>query len=179
MFRRPHSGAHNEGRAYEELYCRGFILGAVSAGSGRCCGRGGHEAHGSDSSRGRGCDCGVARPRQYRCGASSDQRYYQRERTGQGMARGLSSVQDQKGRALLNREPAQTRAQRQAGGPHCARGGHLQHGVVDLRAARRRRGPTCDRGRPSPEGDRRWRCVLAAWRGGGRSDAARRARLHR
>ena len=79
MFRRPHSGAHNEGRAYEELYCRGFILGAVSAGSGRCCGRGGHEAHGSDSSRGRGCDCGVARPRQYRCGASSDQRHYQRD----------------------------------------------------------------------------------------------------
>ena len=34
-------------------------------------------------------------------------------------------------------------------------------------------------GGPSPEGDRRWRCVLAAWRGGGRSDAARRARLHR
>ena len=64
-------------------------------------------------------------PCQYRCGASSDQRYNQRERTGQGMARGLSSVQDQKGRALFNREPAQARAQGQAGGPHYARGGYL------------------------------------------------------
>lgn len=34
-------------------------------------------------------------------------------------------------------------------------------------AARGRRGSACDRGGPSPEGDRRWRCVLAAWRGDG------------
>lgn len=40
--------------------------------------------------------------------------------------------------ALLDRELAQTRAQRQAGGPHYARGGYLQYGVADLRAARGR-----------------------------------------
>lgn len=47
-------------------------MGAVSSGGGRCCGRGGYEARGPDTSRGCGRDSGAARSCQYRCGASSD-----------------------------------------------------------------------------------------------------------
>ena len=46
--------------------------------------------------------------------------------------------------AVLGRESAQARAQRQAGWPHHAGGGYLQHSVADLRAARGRRGFACD-----------------------------------
>ena len=42
--------------------------------------------------------------------APSHERYHLRERAGEGVARGVSRVQNQEGRPLLHREPAQARS---------------------------------------------------------------------
>ena len=80
-----------------------------------------HEAHRGSAFRGQRGHRKAARRGQHAGRSPSHKQHHLAKRGRARVARGLPEVQDEKGRALLDREPAQARAQRKSRGVHHAR----------------------------------------------------------
>ena len=166
-----------ERKTYEAVRDGRVVLGAVPRGPDRHRGGPQHEADCRGGARGCRRHCACPRRGQRQGRSASGEQHHLAERGRSCLARGLSEIQDEEGRALLHREPAQARAEGQSGGLHHTVGGHLQHGVSYPCAARGWRGHRCHGRRYSPRHHRGRRRVPSARRGGGRAHVGGRAVL--